>query len=301
MRRLLILGFVVGALASCGAEDLEIDTPFPQTALGGTGGSGGSGGGVQTMPGTGGGTAVDPNSGTGMPCDVATALGHSCTTCHGTTLKNMAPMQMVTRHDLLVDSATYPTQTIAERALARMNDNVTPMPPTDFGPRASGTDRTALSNWITAGFPSGTCLTTDEPTQTGTGGGTTTQAGTGGGTAASGGGSGGSSASGGGTTSASGGGSSSSGGGSSSSGGGSSSGSGGGTSASGGQCDDPALACQDVDGQGDFECLSTTTSTGFPSGSMTCYSPDDCDIGWSCVAASATATHGKCLQDCYGN
>jgi mono/diheme cytochrome c family protein len=102
-----------------------------------------------------GGGAVMPGD---LPCDVASAL-LACQTCHGPTPAGGAPISLATYADLTAQSLQYPGQTEAERAVARMTGNPSPMPPAPASPPPQ-TDIDALSGWIAAGYPQGTCGTT---------------------------------------------------------------------------------------------------------------------------------------------
>src|SRR4051812_47371157 len=79
-------------------------------------------------PGTG-----DPNNpittpGGDVPCEVAAVLA-KCTGCHSNPPTQAAPMSLVSAADLAADSPYYPGQNEATRALVRMKDTVSPMPP----------------------------------------------------------------------------------------------------------------------------------------------------------------------------
>lgn len=92
-----------------------------------------------------------------LPCDVSSAL-MVCQACHGPSPAGGAPMSLVARADLMAQSAQYAGQTQAERCALRMQGNPTQMPPL---PQAASpqTDIDALSAWITAGYPAGSCST----------------------------------------------------------------------------------------------------------------------------------------------
>jgi cytochrome c553 len=109
--------------------------------------SGGSGG-----PPSGSG-AID----TGLPCDVQAALAARCTSCHGVQPLAGVPMSLVTYADLTRASLAMPAQSNAERAVARMQDPARPMPPPPASP-ATASEIAALSAWIAAGYPQGSCV-----------------------------------------------------------------------------------------------------------------------------------------------
>lgn len=97
---------------------------------------------------------------TDLPCDVAQLLARHCTSCHGSTPSAGALMPLVSHADLLAPAPTLPSQTVAERSLARMRDAMRPMPPAGAGPDAAAI--AAFEAWIGAGTPAGTC-TIDDP------------------------------------------------------------------------------------------------------------------------------------------
>lgn len=115
--------------------------------------------------GTGGGTTPNPNNSnnnsnnnsttaTDLPCDVAAVLQSSCTSCHSNPPIGGAPMPLLSYADLTAKALSDPTKTVAEMCVSRMQNTTTPMPP---GGGASATDVTTIQNWITAGYPQGTC------------------------------------------------------------------------------------------------------------------------------------------------
>jgi hypothetical protein len=61
---------------------------------------------------------------------------------------------MVTYADLTAMSKGYPTQTIAQRALVRMQATTSPMPPAPASPATAGEIAT-LQTWVSAGTPTG--------------------------------------------------------------------------------------------------------------------------------------------------
>jgi len=117
------------------------------TTSGSGGTTSGSGG---TTSGSGGSSCV-PGA---FPADVQ-ALLSSCSGCHGATPLAGAPA-LVTYANLTAPSASYPTQTNAERALVRLQSTTNPMPPAG-SPRPSATQVSALQAWVTAGYPMTTC------------------------------------------------------------------------------------------------------------------------------------------------
>ena len=92
-----------------------------------------------------------------LPCDVAQALA-SCLSCHGPTPSGGAPISLASYADLTATASDGRTE--AEHAVDRMNGTPSPMPPAPAAP-PSATDIAAIQSWITAGYPQGTCQTTD--------------------------------------------------------------------------------------------------------------------------------------------
>ena len=131
--------------------------PSPPGSVG-TGGNSGLNGG-------GGGSGGSSAPATGLPCDVQAVFSAHCTSCHGVTPLGGAPMSLVTIAQLTAPSAVDPSQTNAQRAVARMQSTTTPMPPTP--PAVSAAEVTTVQSWIAAGYPTGSCGVT---TMTGTGG-----------------------------------------------------------------------------------------------------------------------------------
>jgi hypothetical protein len=99
--------------------------------------------------GDGGGGAV-----TGLPCDVANVLSSKCVSCHSSPPSGGAPMSLASYSDLTATSAGFPGQTMAQRAVARMQDAMSPMPP---GAATDPTGAGIIDAWITAGYPQGDC------------------------------------------------------------------------------------------------------------------------------------------------
>jgi len=114
-------------------------------------GAGGSGGTTQiAAAGSGGAPAlVLPPGGTGqLPCQVSKALATGCQSCHGTTPQFGAPIPLVTYADLS-KASRQPSLTVAQLALARINDASAPMPP--GGHSLSDNDRKVLTDWLSGG------------------------------------------------------------------------------------------------------------------------------------------------------
>jgi len=143
VRRTLVLAIAVEVFVGCAGS---VGTPA------------GSGSGGQTTggAGTGGGSGAGGGGGTGMPCDVQALLQNRCLICHSNPPINGAPMPLVTRADLMAPSLADPSQTVAQRALARMQLTVGEMPPAPAA-RASAAEIQALGNWIAAGYAAAAC------------------------------------------------------------------------------------------------------------------------------------------------
>jgi len=124
---------------------------------GDTGGfpSGGTDGGVDLSRGgpvdlAGGGAA------TGVPCDVQAILTAHCFSCHGAVPSGGASMSLSTYAELTAPSYADPTMSFAQRSVARMMSNVTPMPPAPAS-AVPAADIATIAAWVNAGAPRGTC------------------------------------------------------------------------------------------------------------------------------------------------
>jgi hypothetical protein len=67
---------------------------------------------------------------------------------------------MRTYADLTAPSPSYPSQTVAQRAVARMQNTTTPMPPAPSAP-ATAAEIATMQNWVNAGTPMGACGSVD--------------------------------------------------------------------------------------------------------------------------------------------
>jgi cytochrome c553 len=133
------------ALASLLAGCPAFDAP---TAPSGSSGAGASGAGGSTGAGT---------QTTGLPCDVANVLEtFSCLGCHGPTPSGGATVSLASYQDLTAQSPAYAGQTMAQRAVARMQDATAPMPP-GTSPTVPASDVAIVQAWIDAGYPMGSC------------------------------------------------------------------------------------------------------------------------------------------------
>ncbi|MEA2696416.1 MAG: hypothetical protein QOI66_687 [Myxococcales bacterium] len=182
MKRFLLLALVpliIGPLVACEAT-------LEDVAGGGTGGnlfpgpsgSGGSGfgagtGGAALVGGSGSGGAGNPfdagaGSGTGgagvssscaagiVPAEVQALIVNRCIACHGRPPAQDVPASLTSYAELTARSKGDPTKTNAELALARLQDNAKPMPPSPLS-RATAAEIAALQKWVAAGMPRGDC------------------------------------------------------------------------------------------------------------------------------------------------
>lgn len=128
---------------------------------GGTGGSGNAGTGGGSGGGGGGGSVVPTNS--GLPCDVAALISAKCASCHGASPSG--GVTLLTRAEFMAPSARDAAQSYGQRAVARMNDMTSPMPP---GNPLSAADIAVFSTWVSGGMLEGNCGAIDagssEPT-----------------------------------------------------------------------------------------------------------------------------------------
>lgn len=97
-----------------------------------------------------------------LPCDVEELLATRCRSCHGETPAGNAPMSLVTRDDLLAQSAIDPQLDYAERSAIRMADTISPMPPAP-AMAVSAAELAAFEAWIADGSPIGSCTPTTDP------------------------------------------------------------------------------------------------------------------------------------------
>jgi Copper type II ascorbate-dependent monooxygenase, C-terminal domain/Copper type II ascorbate-dependent monooxygenase, N-terminal domain len=142
MRELLVFILVL-FVAGCDPESSANDPGHGSTA--------GSGG------------APAPVSGEGLPCDVDAALEAQCRQCHADPPRYGAPMPLETYEDMHAPAASDPSHRVFELMLARIHDDVAPMPPSG---ELSEAEAAALDAWLASGAPR-----SDEPScSTGSGG-----------------------------------------------------------------------------------------------------------------------------------
>jgi hypothetical protein len=134
---LLCAGIAGAVFAACYEPDLDLDT----------------------RPGERGGAPSDP-AGTGLPCDVARLLNDSCGQCHNDPPAGGARTALLTYDALLQPGLSDPSITLAEEALARMQDATSPMPPTGLLDAAAVEP---FARWVADGMPQATCDETLTP------------------------------------------------------------------------------------------------------------------------------------------
>jgi mono/diheme cytochrome c family protein len=148
--------FVVAAAAACGADknaapgvpivDIDASSDAAANVDENTG--------INTT-GVGAGTGAD----TGLPCDIQQILENYCIACH---LAGSAMGPLLTYDDLLKPSTSDPHKTMAVRALERMSDPNSPMPPKPaVAPNAD--EIATWKAWIDAQTPKATTTCTDKP------------------------------------------------------------------------------------------------------------------------------------------
>lgn len=84
-------------------------------------------------------------------------LNANCNGCHSDPPAPGAVAGLVTYADLTAPSKGMPSQNEAQLSVSRMMNSSAPMPPGALLPAA---DATILQNWISAGYPKGSCGTT---------------------------------------------------------------------------------------------------------------------------------------------
>lgn len=129
-----ILAQGLGALllASCGGQPEYLSNPD----------GGGGGGGVS-----------------GLPCEVAAVIQTQCLSCHGAS-NPMGGTALASYTDLTATSKVDAALTVAQRAVARMNDGTMPPKPATAVPAA---DIAVVQAWLDGGSKQGTCQSTTDP------------------------------------------------------------------------------------------------------------------------------------------
>jgi hypothetical protein len=88
----------------------------------------------------------------GLPCDVASLLATRCLSCHGSVPLPGIPVSLATHADLVMRSRAFPDQSLAQRALARVQLGT--MPP---GGGLTPAEVQLLATWVQGGAQPGTC------------------------------------------------------------------------------------------------------------------------------------------------
>lgn len=103
--------------------------------------------------GSGGGSNGSTTSVDGTPCEVAALLEQYCVRCHNGGRLSASDLPLTSYADLTASSAG---DTVAAKALAKLNDTRKPMPPRGE-PAPSARQVQAFSDWVAAGAPPGSC------------------------------------------------------------------------------------------------------------------------------------------------
>jgi hypothetical protein len=91
-----------------------------------------------------------------VPAEVQALIVNRCIACHGKPPAQDVPASLTSYAELTARSASDPTKTNAQLALARLQDNAKPMPPSPLS-RATAAEIAALQKWVAAGTPRGDC------------------------------------------------------------------------------------------------------------------------------------------------
>jgi len=151
---LVAIACAPGATAGCQGPDSryapvdEVNNGSPNGPIQGSG-TGGSSGGT-------GSSSTSSSGAVGVPCDVAQALT-VCVSCHSDPPVAGAVGSLLTYADLTAPAPTDATMTMAQMAVTRMTSPTKPMPPAPL-PGATAAQIMALSSWVAAGSPMGTCV-----------------------------------------------------------------------------------------------------------------------------------------------
>ncbi len=94
---------------------------------------------------------------TDLPCEVQTVMSARCWTCHGQTTTVGVPSLMSVAA-FMAPSRTDPSQAIGAVALGRMQSATSPMPPPP-ATAATAAEIAVISDWVAAGYPSGSGCT----------------------------------------------------------------------------------------------------------------------------------------------
>ncbi len=93
---------------------------------------------------------------TGIPCDVASIIASRCASCHSGATSSPSPLVLTSYDTLTATTTADPSMTVAQVALARMNDDYAPMPPAP-GMRVPQGEIDVFAAWIANGYPTGSC------------------------------------------------------------------------------------------------------------------------------------------------
>ncbi len=93
-----------------------------------------------------------------LPCDVSALLVGHCIACHNSASLAEGATVLTTYDALIAPSVVDPGQTVAQRAVARMHDTRTPMPPPPYA-SPSADQVASFETWVAAGAPREACAT----------------------------------------------------------------------------------------------------------------------------------------------
>lgn len=142
MLRLGTVGVLIALLCACTANSPFGAPAGPPDGAGGAGGTASEGGAS---------TAAE-----GLPCEVSALVETYCVNCHSDPPRSNAPTPLLSLEHFLSTSDIDPVATIGQRAVLRMADDESPMPPAP-GTRPSEAERAAFSAWVTGGMVAGDC------------------------------------------------------------------------------------------------------------------------------------------------
>ncbi len=94
----------------------------------------------------------DVDGGEASGCEVLTLMAARCGSCHGEVPSGGAPVALHSLDALRSMSLQHSGQSLAQRSLARMQDDALPMPPAPH-PRATAEEVALLAAWVNAQMP----------------------------------------------------------------------------------------------------------------------------------------------------
>lgn len=106
--------------------------------------------------------AADVDPGALLPCEVQSVIDAACSNCHADTPRFGAPFALRTLAHFLAPAPSNPAQSIAERALERVQDERDPMPPVP-NPMLDSDQVEVLRAWVEAGAPARVGECGDDP------------------------------------------------------------------------------------------------------------------------------------------